>query len=208
MIEFEHIAVNKNSERRRGMKKILFLAVAAVMLIAAPAMAKEGPYIGVGLTYVGMVGDPGYFKTVDAAMGLELRAGYSLGSIAFEGNLIGSTHQDSQPGFSDGDFKGASIDLRLSFSQEQDPTQFYLLVGLGAYKFTRTDTSHSNYYELTGGGVNLGAGFEHFFNQQVAIDLRGVYRAIQYDVDKNGAPYATGIDGDAFTLGAALNLHF
>jgi hypothetical protein len=190
------------------MKKLLLFAILAVVFIATPVMAKEGPYMGVGLTYVNIAsGDP-YFDTIDPATGLELRVGFNMGSIAIEGNFIGSTHPDSFPGFSDGDFKGASVDLRISFSQEQDPTQVYLLAGLGAYTFDQTDSFTGDDYEFTGSGVNLGVGFEHFFNQQVAFDLRGVYRIITYDEEVNGFLVATGVDGDTFTLGAALNLHF
>jgi Outer membrane protein beta-barrel domain len=188
------------------MKKLLLFAVLAVVFIATPVMAKEGPYMGVGLTYVNIVsGDP-YFDTIDPATGLELRVGYNMGSIAIEGNFIGSTHPDSFPGYSDGDFSGASVDLRISFSQEQDPTQVYLLAGLGAYSFEQSGGGFN--YEFTGTGVNLGVGFEHFFNQQVAFDLRGVYRVITYDEEINGVLWATGIDGDTFTMSAALNLHF
>lgn len=192
------------------MKKhvLIWMLAGALAFIAAPAMAKEGPYLGVGFTYVNMVGSDPFFDTVDSAIGLELRLGYSLGSIAFEGNLIGSTHDDSIVGFSDGDFTGASIDLRFSFSQLYDPTQVYLLVGLGAYSFEQTDALFGDTYELEGPGFNLGIGFEHFFNEQVAFDIRGVYRFIDYDLNINGFQFASGVDGDTFTLGAALNLHF
>lgn len=189
------------------MKKLFVLALLAVGLIATPAMAKEGPYLGVGLTYVNFMGDPG-FDTVDPAVGLELRAGYSMGSIAIEGNLISSTHNDTAFGYSDADFAGISVDLRLSLSQEHEPTQVYVLAGLGAYAFEETDEFSGIDYELTGGGVNLGVGFEHFFNEQVALDVRGVYRFIDYDVEENGVETATGVDGNTFTVGAALNLHF
>jgi opacity protein-like surface antigen len=188
------------------MKKFLVLAVLALALVATPAMAKEGPYVGIGLTYVNIGGDS-WFDTIDPATGLELRVGYNFGSIALEGNFIGSTHEDSLPGYSDGDFRGASIDLRISFSQQNEPTQVYALVGLGAYSFEQTDIA-GNDWEFEGGGFNLGIGFEHFFNEQVAIDVRGVYRFINYDLDQNGVQAATDLDGDTFTLGVGLNLHF
>lgn len=188
------------------MKKLLLLAVLAVVFIATPAMAKEGPYIGVGLTYVNIIGTDPDVETIDPATGLELRVGHNFGSIALEGNLIRSTHNETLAGFTDADFTGLSIDLRLSFSQEQDPTQVYMLAGLGAYMIEESVGLID--YEFTGSGLNLGVGFEHFFNQQVAFDVRGVYRIITYDEEANGALVATGLNGDTFTLGAALNLHF
>jgi hypothetical protein len=190
------------------MKKILILVALVLGLVASPAMAKEGPYLGAGLTYVNITSSEPGFETIDPAVGLELRVGYSFGSIALEGNLISSSHNDTVPGYSDADFAGLSIDLRVSLSQENDPTQVYFLAGLGSYAFEETDEFLGIDYELTGGGVNLGVGFEHFFNEQVALDVRGVYRFINYDVEENGVETATGVDGDTFTVGAALNLHF
>ena len=61
---------------------------------------------------------------------------------------------------------------------------------------------------MSGPGLNLGMGFEHYFNQQVSIDVRGVYRFINYNLYINGFNVATNINGDTFTLGVALNYHF
>ncbi len=189
--------------------KVLVFVVLALALMAAPAMAKEGPYLGAGLTYVNITNAADqYFDTVNPAIGLELRVGYNFGSVALEGNFIGSTHEDDFPGFSDGDFRAASIDLRFSFTQQNDPTQVYGLVGVGAYSFEQTDTFFGDKYEFDGAGLNLGLGFEHFFNEQVALDVRGVYRFINYDLDVNGVQVANNLDGDTFTLGVALNFHF
>ena len=183
------------------MKKFLVLALLAVALIATPAMAKEGPYVGIGLTYVNIGGDS-WFDTVEPATGLELRLGYNFGSIALEGNLIGSTHNDTATGWSDGDFTAKSIDLRLSFSQTNDPTQVYFLAGFGAYSFDQAPAG-----KLEGIGYNLGVGFEHFFNELVALDVRGVYRFIEYD-ELDGVSFSPSLDGDTITLGVGLNLHF
>lgn len=191
------------------MKKIIFLSALAMLFCFTPAMAKEGPYLGVGLTYVNITdsADP-YFETVDPAIGLELRVGYNFGAVALEGNFIVSNHDDDFPGFSNGDFSGVSMDLRVFFTHPQDPTQVYFLVGVGAYSFEQTDNFTGDIYEFDGPGFDLGLGFEHFFNPQVALDVRGVYRFINYDSDINGFTVATDVDGDTFTLGVALNFHF
>lgn len=180
------------------MKKLLLFAALAVVFIATPAMAKEGPYFGGSLVSSTITGSD-LNDFYDPSGGVELRLGFSFGSIAIEGNLL-SVDQMGAAGFADADFTAATIDLRLSFSQTNDPTQVFFLAGLGTYSLE--DFSG----ELTGGGVNLGGGIEHFFNEQVALDIRGVYRFITYD-EFDGAPIAD-VNGDAFTLGVGLNLHF
>ena len=179
------------------MKRLFILAVLACALIATPAMAKEGGYLGVGLFYANMTDND--LEFLDPSIGGELRVGYSFGSIAVEGNLIKSTHDDTDPGFDDADFTGLSIDVRFSFSQLEDPNQFYFLAGLGSYEID------GDGYELDKSGfngLNLGVGLEHWFNEQVALDIRGVLRIIEYDLPSFGD-----VDGDTFTLGVGINFH-
>lgn len=191
------------------MKKVLLLSVIASFLFAAPAIAQqEGPYVGFGLTYVNFLSSDFRLDTIDPSIGLELRLGYRLRSIAFEGNFIGSTHNDDFPGFSDADFSAANFDVRFFFSQPRDYTQPYFLFGVGAYSVEQTDLVTGEFFDFEGSGLNVGIGFEHFFNQRMALDIRGVFRFIEYDLDVNGARDANNIDGDTFTLGAALNFHF
>jgi len=51
-------------------------------------------------------------------------------------------------------------------------------------------------------------GFEHYFNPLVSIDVRGVFRFIDYDETINGFTVDTNVNGDTFTLGVGLNFHF
>jgi len=191
------------------MKKLVFFSALAILLSFSSAMAKEGPYVGVGLTYVDITSAAdSYFDTVDPAVGLELRFGYNFGPIALEGNFIGSNHDDSFPGFSHGNFYGWSIDLRVFLFPPPEPNQLYLLFGVGGYTFEETNNVTGDQYQLSGPGFNLGMGFEHYFNQLVSIDVRGVYRFINYNLDINGFNVATNVNGDTFTLGVALNFHF
>lgn len=183
------------------MKKLLVLAVLTAALIATPATAREGVYLGADLVYNTIQGSD--FDYYDPAGGLEIKVGYNFGSIAIEGNIFKSTH--SAAGYMDVDFSGASVDARISFSQTNDPNQVYVLIGLGAY--TIEDPSA----KLTGSGFNLGVGIEHFFNQQVALNLAGIYRFISYDEIESGGvtyPLSPEADGDAFTLAVGLNLYF
>lgn len=79
------------------------------------------------------------------------------------------------------------------------------MVGLGLYEFDHAD----GIMVFSGDGVNLGVGVEHFFNQQVALNLAGIYRFITYDeVEIGGTTYSADEDGDVFTLAVGLNLYF
>ncbi len=191
------------------MKKIVLLSVMSIFFCFSPAMAKVGPYVGLGFDYVDITSaaDP-YFNTIDPAFGLDVRLGYNFGMIAVEGNFIYSSHHDTFPGFSHGDFYGFSVDMRVFVTNPYSPNQLYLLAGVGGYSFHQYDNNLgiSNYFD--GPGFDLGLGFEHYFNPQFSVDLRGVYRFISYDWSQYGFTVATGVNGDTFTAGAALNFHF
>lgn len=188
------------------MKKVIFLVAMAILFCFSPAMAKVGPYVGAGLNYVNITSaaDP-FFDTVDPALGVDVRFGYNFGMIAVEGNFIFSSHHDSFPGASNGDFFGFSVDARF-FLNPLSPNQVYFLAGVGGYSFHENNLGISDHFD--GPGFDLGLGFEHYFNPQLSLDLRGVYRFISYDWEQNGFTIATGVNGDTFTLGAALNFHF
>ncbi len=170
-------------------------------------MAKVGPYVGAGLNYVDITSaaDP-FFDTVDPALGVDVRFGYNFGMIAVEGNFIYSSHHDSFPGASNGNFYGFSVDARF-FLNPLSRNQVYFLAGVGGYSFHETDNL-GNSFHFDGPGFDLGLGFEPYFSPQLSLDLRAVYRFISYDFEQNGFTIATGVNGDTFTLGAALNFHF
>jgi opacity protein-like surface antigen len=189
------------------MKNYLVLAVLAVALIATPAMAKEGVYFGAGLAYDNIVGSD--LNNWDAGGGLNLKFGYNFGSIALEGDWFKTAHS-GKPGYVDADLSGVSLNVRVSFSQTNDPNQVYLLAGLGAFKLEFDRPDALGITEITGQGVNLGVGVEHYFNEQVALNVGLIYRIITYDEAKDslGTFSISDQNGDTFSLNAGLNFYF
>jgi opacity protein-like surface antigen len=189
------------------MKKLLVLSVLAVALIAAPAMAKEGVYVGAGLVYDNIVGSD--VNNYDAGGGGNIKVGYNFGSIALEGDWFKSSHS-GKPGFTDADLSSFSVNLRAFLSQPNDPNQFYVLGGIGSFKLEFKQATVSGVEEFTGYGVNLGGGLEHYFNQNVALNLGLIYRIITYDKAKDafGTFSISDQTGDTFSVLAGLNFYF
>lgn len=189
------------------MKKVLVLALLALGLIATPALAKEGVYFGAGLAYDNIIGsDVDNYK---AGGGLNFKLGYSFGSVALEGDWFGTAH-DGETGFTDADLSGLSINVKASFSEVSDPTQVYILAGFGGFLLEFKQATVSGIEELRGGGFNLGGGVEHFFNDQVSLNLAAIYRFIIYDEaeDQFGTLALDDWDGDTFSLNAGINVYF
>jgi opacity protein-like surface antigen len=191
------------------MKKIVSLSALLVLLFFAHAAAQPGPYLGVGVVFNDHRGSA--IKYLDPGFGLNLRFGYNFGLIALEGNLMGSNHEDTDPGFSDADFEAFTVDLKVFLSREYSPNQFYLLVGAGSYWIEEFDPFEGADTELSGGGWNLGAGLERFVNSNLALNLGVTYRFIEYDeFDIGGFDFSLRPreDGDVVTIEAGIIYHF
>jgi len=173
-------------------------------------MAKEGVYLGAGLVY----NNPQSSDTIDyldPGIGLDLKFGYNFGRVGLELNLMGSTHDDTDPGYGDADFSGVSLDLRVFLSELNDPNQIYLLIGFGGYSIKEYDPVIATDTTLKGSGLNLGAGLEHYLNENVALNFGVVYRIIKYDeVEIGGTTFSFDpeLKGNMLTLAAGINFHF
>jgi opacity protein-like surface antigen len=191
------------------MKKIVSFSSAIVLLLLVPAFAQPGPYLGAGLVYNNHVGSD--IDYLDPGIGLNLRFGYNFGVVALEGNLMGSNHEDVDPGYSDADFEAFTLDLKFYLSREYDRNQFYLLIGVGSYAIDEYYPNLGADTELNGSGWNLGAGLEHFMNSRVALNFGVTYRFITYD-EFNVAGFVSSLrpreDGDVLTFDAGITYHF
>lgn len=149
-------------------------------------------------------------RYLDPAVGLDIKIGYNFGSFALEGNLLGSTHIDPRPGFGDADFGGLSIDFRIPFSPATQTNQVYVLVGLSGYSIKVRDPVAGD-VKYSGGGVNLGAGVEHYFNERLAFNLAAIYRSVKYEKKESQGTTITlspKINGDVLSVEAGLNYYF
>ncbi len=190
------------------MKKILLITVLSYLLVASPAMAKEGFYLGAGLTRDQMLSSD--LRSLDPAVGLDIKVGYNFGSFALEGNILGSDHGDTRPGFGDADFSGLSIDFRIPLFQAAQENKVYVVAGLAGYTLKEHDPALGE-VKYTGGGLDLGAGVEHYFNPNVAFNLAVIYRTINYDKkESQGTTVSLSpkINGDVLTVEVGLNYYF
>ncbi len=188
------------------MKKILSLSTLMVLLCFTPAIAKEGPYLGAAVVYNDPVSSD--INDIKPAVGYDFKFGYNFGPVAFEGNIIGSSHGDKLQGFGTADFSGFSLDARIFVSPYDDPNQFYFLVGLGSYSIDQFSTINGD-TTLSGSGVNFGVGLEHYLNERLSLNIGVLYRIIKYDeFDAGGIAYSADIKGDTLSIETGLNFHF
>jgi len=174
------------------MKKAVLLFILALTVIATPAMAKEGFYLGVNVLFNEFGGD---INNYENGNGLGLRAGVGMNRyLAFEGGLFKTDH-DVKNGSGSVDFTGLTIDAKLSFPLSGSQIVPYILGGIGTYEFDSNGTTT----DASGGQIGIGMDIYLFpeLNFNVGLTRRNI------TVDSTPKQ-----DGKVTTLDFGFTYHF
>jgi Outer membrane protein beta-barrel domain len=158
------------------MNRMVMMVVATSLLLASPAIAKEGFYLGAFVPTDSISGDAG--SNIDSGTGWGLRAGYGLNRyLALEANYSATSHD-----FTGGttDLRGAAGDVKLSFpltsldSAEVMTVEPYALAGYGHYEFTKPSTVKSD-------GFQWGFGVELYLFRELSISAGWTRTSVSFD---------------------------
>ncbi len=173
------------------MRRMIAVAVLALTLVSAPAMANEGFYIGADLLFNDIGGD---IKNVDTGNGLGLKGGYGLNRyLSFEAGVFKTQHDFTPPGApkTTVDFKGLTIDAKLSFPLTGSHIEPYIFGGVGSYKLE----------DVKGKGGQLGIGMDIYLFPELNFNIGLSRKNIKFD----STPEET---GNVTTLDFGINYHF
>jgi len=178
------------------MKKVLLLAVLACLLIASPASAKSGFYLGVNMLFNDISGDINTPETVDSGNGLGLRAGFGLNRyLAIEGGIWKTKHDVTGGGSAD--LKAGTLDLKLNFPLSGSNIEPYILVGMGNYTIESTGSS------IDGKGIQFGIGMDIYLFPELSFNAGLTRRNITFDM-----PVGADQDGKVTSLDFGITYHF
>ena len=180
------------------MKRVLFMMVLALTLVASPAIAKEGFYLGVNVLFNDISGEITNGATIDTGNGLGLRGGYGLNRyLAFELGLFSTDHDYTAGGSTSSvDFKGGTIDAKLSLPLTGSHIEPYLQAGVGKY------TIEGNGYSHDGTGGQIGIGIDIYLFPELNFNVGIMRRNITFDVD------GTDTKAKVNTLDFGVTYHF
>jgi len=177
------------------MKKTLILAVLTLLLVASPAMAKEGFYLGAYIPVNHISGD---ISNLDNGGGLAARAGIGFNKyLALEGSIFKTRH-DVDGGGTD-DFKGATLDLKLNFPLTGSKIEPYALIGIGGYRLEGSG------FDYKGGGAQFGVGLDMYMYPELSFNVGLTWRNITFD---SGTPGGVDVDADVRTFDVGITYHF
>lgn len=172
------------------------LAVLAVTLIATPAVAKEGFYLGINMLFNDVSGE--YFDSVniDSGNGLGLRGGFGLNRyLSIEAGLWKTKH-DLKFGGDTAELKAGTLDLKINFPLSGSHIEPYLLVGLGKY------TLEQNGFSEDGKGGRIGIGLDIYLFPELSFNA---------GIARNNVTFthtSVDTDGKITTMDFGLTYHF
>ncbi len=179
------------------MKKLFLLAVASFTFIAAPAMAKEGGYIGAFLIPSASIS----VGSVDSGSGWGLRAGLGFNRyLALEGTYVKTKH-DRTGGTAD--LTGLAADFKLNFpltsldSYNVMTLEPYVLLGYGI----NYDLKFENGQSSSGSGGRFGLGIELYLFKELSVNAGWTRTNVSFDGPVN-------TDGAVRVFDAGLIYHF
>ena len=157
------------------MKRTLLLMVLAMMLIATPAMAKEGLFVGAYLL-------PSVMVQGEDGSGYGFRAGLGFGKyLSIQGQVEKS--EFDQTGGGKVKLTGAAVDLRLNFplttldSANVMSFEPYVQFGYGLSYEAKPDGQSSS----SGNGPRVGFGLEQYLFRELSVNVGWTRTEISFD---------------------------
>jgi len=183
------------------MKKMLLLMVLVMIFTTAPAMAKEGLFIGAYLLpTVQMSGDA--LSGVDSGTGYGFRAGVGFNKyLSIEGIYDKSEHDIT--GGPKMKMSGLAVDLRLNFplttldSAKIMSLEPYIKLGYGL----QYEVKASGFQSSKGNGPRYGFGIEQYLFRELSLNVGWTRTKISFDSPINK-------DGTIRTFDVGLIYHF
>jgi len=186
----------------QNMKKALIMMVLAMTLVAAPAMAKEGLFIGAQLIpSVDISGDAGNGLDDGSGYGFRLGLGFNK-YFSIEGVL--ERMELDIVGGGTLELDGVAVNARLNFplttldSAKVMSFEPYVLAGYGMYEATSGGQSSD------GNGFRLGIGIEQYLFRELSVNIGYTSTSVTFDATA-GSPKQ---DGTIRVIDVGLIYHF
>lgn len=181
------------------MKKILVMMVLALALVASPAAAKEGFFVGAFLVpSEDISGEAG--QGVDDGSGYGFRVGMGFGKYFSVEGVLERTELDVTGGGTV-EMDGIAVNARVNFplttldSAKVMSFEPYVLVGYGMYDATQGGDSND------GSGFRIGVGIEQYLFRELSVNVG--YSSTKVTFDTNPEQ-----DGTVRVIEVGLIYHF
>ncbi len=175
---------------------LMSLAVVLLLFIVAPAVAKDGFYLGVNMLFNDISGDINTPEWVDSGNGLGLRGGFGLNRYLSIEAGIWKTKHDMKFGGQTADLKAGTIDLKINFPLTGSHIEPYLLVGAGNY------TIEQNGFSEDGKGGRIGIGMDIYLFPELSFNVGLTRNNVTFTHN------SVDVDGKITTMDFGISYHF
>ena len=182
------------------MKKMLLMVVVALTLLASPAAAKEGFFVGAFLVpSEDISGDAG--QGLDDGSGYGFRVGMGFGKYFSIEGVLERTELDELAGGGTVEMDGIAVNARLNLplttldSAHVMSFEPYVLVGYGMYDATQGGQS------FDGSGFRIGIGIEQYLFRELSVNVGYTSTSVTFDTNPER-------DGTIRVIEVGLIYHF
>ena len=143
----------------------MIVAVALLLFIAAPAVAKEGFYLGASSLFNDVSGGINSPEWINTGNGLLLRGGFGLNRYISIETGIWKTRHDLSAGGPSTDLKAGTVDLKVNFPIKESHIEPYIMVGAGKYSIEKNGISED------GKGGRFGIGMDIYLFPSLSFNI-------------------------------------
>jgi len=174
----------------------MILAVALLLFLAPPAVAKDGFYLGINVLFNNISGDINTPDNIDAGNGLGLHGGFGLNRyLAIEVGIWKTKHANRYGG-SAADLEAGTIDLKVNLPLVDSHIEPYLLIGAGRY------TIEQNRLSLDGKGGRTGIGMDIYLFPDISLNVGFTRSTVTFTHN------SVDMDGRITTMDFGISYHF
>jgi hypothetical protein len=175
---------------------LMILTATLLLLTAAPAVAKEGFYLGVNVPFNDINGDVNSQDSINTGNGRGLRGGYGLSQyISIEAGYWKTKHTNTYGGNA-ADLEAGTVDLKINIPHAGNHIEPYLLVGAGRY------TIEQNRISRDGKGSRIGIGMDIYLFPALSLNLGFTHNNVTF------TNAGQDIGGKIATMDFGLTYHF
>ena len=174
----------------------MILTVTLLFIVALPAVAKDGFYIGIDMLFNDISGDINAPENIESGNGLGLHGGYGLNqNLAIEAGIWKTKHSNKYAGHA-ADLKAGTIDLKVNYPLVDSHIEPYILFGAGVY------TIEQKGFSMEGKGGRAGIGMDIYLVPDISVNVGFTRSNVTFKHN------SVDIDGRITTMNFGLTYHF
>jgi len=180
----------------RRAASLSILTVALLLIIAAPAVAKDGFYLGINILFNDVGGVVNTPANIEPGYGHGLHAGYGINQyLAIEAGIWRTRHTKPEGGRA-ADIEAGTLDLKINIPLADSHIEPYFVIGAGHYTIDQNGISED------GKGGRIGIGLDIYLFPDISFNIGFIRNSVTFSQN------SVDMEGKITTMDFGVTYHF